>query len=88
MGDPLNPLNFFLISLISLQILHGILGESVRNPSPNFPSNSPLILVSLTTQISPGVPLHQGSIIPRDSLQIPRDFARWVSCIQLLVYEY
>ena len=35
------------------------------------------ILVSLTTQISPWIPLHHVSAIPVDSLKNPRDFARW-----------
>ena len=52
------------------------------NTSPNFPSNSTWILGSLTTRISPGVPLHQVSTIPIDSLRISRDFARWGSGIK------
>ena len=63
---------------ISSKYQQGISGDSLWNTSPNLHSNSTWILVSLTTQVSPGIPLHRVSAIPDDSLRIPHDFARWV----------
>ena len=71
----MNPPLFYLYG--SAENPYEFCRESPENPWRINAEISPWILVSLTTQISPGIPLHQGSTIPRDSLQNLRDFARW-----------
>ena len=77
-----SPKNLPLIYLLwihqkSWWILQVISGKSPKNQREKFLSISTWILVSLTTQFSPWIPLHHVSAIPGDSLQNPCDFARW-----------
>ena len=55
----------------------GHLREILKESTWKIPLNFHVDSCSLTTQISPRIPLRHVSAIPGDSLRNPRDFARW-----------